>query len=279
MWNRLRWIGRLATSWARPGPTFVVIGAPKSGTTSLLAYLATHPEVGVSVRKEVRFFDFNYARGQGWYRAHFPSAVFWLRVRLRTGRWPMVGEATPYYFAHPHAPLRVRRFDSRLKLILLLREPAARAYSHYLHARRGGYEQLSFQDAIDAEPGRLQPELERLRTDEQYISLSHFRLGYLDGSRYGEQLTRWLAAFPREQIMVVKAERLFRQPAAVMAEIGGFLGLSQIAPVEFPVRNAARYELPPREWLDDARRRLRADTEMLLRLLPSGTSWEDDGRA
>ncbi|MDQ4004850.1 MAG: sulfotransferase domain-containing protein, partial [Actinomycetota bacterium] len=124
----LRGVG-VATSWARPLPDFVVIGAKRAGTTSLYAYLAEHPDVAPLFParqriKGVHYFDTNHHRGLRWYRSHMPS---WIR---RTGG-RLAGEASPYYLAHPLAAERAARTIPDAKLVVLLRNPADRAYSHY----------------------------------------------------------------------------------------------------------------------------------------------------
>jgi Sulfotransferase domain len=273
LWNGIRWFSRRATAVARPAPTFVIVGAAKAGTTSLLAYLGDHPEIGVSVRKEVRYFDFNYEKSSGWYRAHFPSVVFWLRLRLRTGRWPQVGEATPFYLNYPPAARRIAAFNPRMKVIALLRDPAARAYSHYMHAVRTQREDLSFVEALAAEDTRLANERARAEGDETFVSLARFTQGYLDGSRYAEHLARWLDAFPAEQVLVLEAEALFDRPDDVYAEVAEFLGVSNESLPEYPVRNAAEYDMPHAEWLDEARARLDDDTRSLTQLLGRAFRW------
>src|SRR2546422_11708307 len=89
--------GRL-TSFARPLPDFLIVGAQKAGTTALYAYLRRHPDITGPSWKEVSFFDRHYTRGEAWYRGNFPNA---LRAR------GLVGEASPSYVVHPLAPDRV----------------------------------------------------------------------------------------------------------------------------------------------------------------------------
>lgn len=262
------------TSYARPLPTFVIIGAAKAGTTSLLAYLAEYPDVGVAIRKEVRYFDFNHGEGAGWYRAHFPSIVFWLRVRARAGHWPAIGESTPFYLGDPRVPARLRALNPRMKLIVLLREPSVRSYSHYEHSVRQREEDLPFLDALAAEGARLEPERRALREDAGFVPLNTFRQGYLEGSRYGEHVARWLSEFPRPQLLIVFAEDLFEDPAAVCAEVAAFLGVHATALDEYPRRNSAEYASPPPEWLDRVREELRDDTQALEELLGRRPPWK-----
>ena len=145
-------------------PEFIVIGAQRCGTTSLYAYLSSHPQVVPAIKKEVHFFDYNFGKGLDWYRSHFP-------------RWtPMgvTGEATPYYMFHPNAAKRVYQVIPQTKLIMLLRNPIDRAYSHYHHEVRLGVESATFQEAIRLEPARINHEMERMLGDQNYYSFSPF---------------------------------------------------------------------------------------------------------
>jgi hypothetical protein len=124
-----------------------------------------------------------------------------------------------------------------VKLVLLLRDPVARAFSHYHNNRRLGREPLSFEDAIDAEEERLAGEEERLLADPRAVSLVHKRYSYLRRGLYAEQLIRWRACFPAEQMLVVDSGRLFADPRAVVAEVLAFLGVEPWEPPSFAARN------------------------------------------
>src|SRR4051794_39950057 len=89
---------RRPTSSQRALPDFLIIGAQKSGTTSLYDYLCQHPQVRPAMTKEVHYFDFNFTRGTRWYRSHFPLGV-------GSRNW-VTGEATPYYLFHPETANR-----------------------------------------------------------------------------------------------------------------------------------------------------------------------------
>ena len=137
---------RQATARWRPLPDFLVIGAQKAGTTALYAYLRWHPGITGPSWKEVSFFDRHWWRGEAWYRGQFP---------LR-GRGRLVGEASPSYLFHPLAPERVHSLVPGARLVALVRDPVARAYSHYQHEVALGREPLGFEDALAAEPrGRM----------------------------------------------------------------------------------------------------------------------------
>jgi hypothetical protein len=200
-------------------PSVLIIGAQKSGTTSLFNYLVRHPDVLPSLRKEVHYFDFNYDRGLKWYRAHFPYTH-----QLRRGTLTL--DASPYYQVHPLVPQRAAELLPGVKLVALLRNPVDRALSHYQHEVRGGRETLSFAEAIEKEPERLAGEEKRLRGDPSYYSYNHHRYSYMQRGLYVEQLRRWVEHFPRSQLLVLQAESLFRAPAEVTGEVYRFLGLA-----------------------------------------------------
>ncbi len=83
-------------------PNYLIIGAQRCGTTSLYEYLIRHPRILSSLTKEVHYFDYNFDKGQSWYRSFFPS-VF---SKLYKGNF-ITGEASPYYFFQPLAPKRI----------------------------------------------------------------------------------------------------------------------------------------------------------------------------
>jgi len=209
---------RRLTSALRGLPATLIIGAQRSGTTSLFNYLVRHPDVLPPLGKEVHYFDLHYGRGLEWYRSCFPY-----RGQLR-GR-SITLDASPYYLAHPLAPERAAGLLPRVKLVALLRNPIDRALSHYQHEVRHGWETLSFEEAIEQEAERLAGEEERLRQDPDYYSFNHHRYSYAHRGLYLMQLQRWLEHFPRSQLLILQSEWLFRDPAAATAAVHEFLGL------------------------------------------------------
>jgi hypothetical protein len=203
-----------ATAGLRPLPDFLILGAQKAGTTALYAYLRWHPEITGPSFKEVSFFDRHYAKGERWYRAHMP-------VRRRS----LVGEASPSYLFHPLAPERVARLLPDARLIALLRNPVDRAFSHYQHEVALGRERLSFEAAVDREEERMQGELDRMLRDPSYFSLAWWNYTYVARGRYAEQLERWFASFPREQLLVLFTEELSADTAGTYRGVLDFLGV------------------------------------------------------
>jgi len=241
---------RLLTAPVRVLPDFVIIGAQRCGTTSLYHTLMRHPQIGAASRKEVHFFDTNHDRGALWYRAHFPT-VFdrWRGQRVRS-RY-RAGEASPYYLFHPLAPGRLKAMIPAAKLIVILRNPVDRAYSHYHHSVRKGYESLSFEQALEMEEERLKSENERIASDPQYVSVAHLRWSYTSRGFYMDQLQAWLRHFPREQLLVLHLADLRRHPARTWSRLFEFLGIDAYEIGESERRAVGTYdEIPPRtRWM------------------------------
>jgi hypothetical protein len=261
----LRWFGlleagrqaelRIRTGQPRALPDAVILGAMKSGTTSLHNYLVQHPGVIEPLRKEVHYFDVNFERGEAWYRAHFG----------REGEQGLNLDSSPYYLFHPAVPGRLHGLLPDAKLIVLLRDPVRRAYSHYWHERDKGRETLSFEDAIAAEAERLGNSGQRLADGTLPRSREHQHFSYLARGRYAEQFDRWFAVFPRSQFLVLRFEDLAREPLEALNAALDFLGLPRVASVSLEARNTRKY--PPladatavrlREYFEPHNQRLEA---------------------
>jgi Sulfotransferase domain len=214
----------LTSQW-RLLPDFIIIGAQRSGTSSLYFYLTEHPGIVSAYYKEPHFFDDFYTRGLDWYRAQFPMAAHKYYIEtIRKHRF-LTGEASPYYLFHPHVPKRVAQVLPHVKLIALLRNPIDRAYSQHWLEVKGKYETLSFREATMCEHERTAEELEKLLKDENYHSFEHRRYTYLSRGIYVDQLQHWMNFFPREQFLVLRSEDMYTRPAEVVHETLEFLGV------------------------------------------------------
>ncbi len=227
--SAVEFTARQATAGFRPLPDFLIIGAQRSGTTSLYRWLTARPDVAPAWKKEVHFFDNHYDRGLRWYRAHFP-----LR---RAGR--ISGESTPYLLLHPLAPARAAHDLSETRFIALLRDPVERAISnHWLRRRRGAAGDETLEEALDREPERMAKETERVLRGE--VSLGHMAYSYMARGEYAPQLRRWFDAVGRDRVLVLESERLPRDPRAAAAALD-WLGLPDRGD-PFPVTNQATRE-------------------------------------
>lgn len=266
------------TAGLRSDPDYLIIGSKRGGTTSLARWLLEHPDVlplfpARETRKGTYFFDVNYDRGAAWYRSHFPTRMAKARREAKTGRHTIVGEATPYYLHHPHAPIRARRHAPHTKVIAILRDPVDRAHSHWMERVRNGVETLEFAEAIEAEAMRLAGEEARMLADPSYVSFAHQHFSYIDQGRYSRGLRRWYNAFPTDQILVVRSEDLYDRPAATYGQVTNFLGLAPHTLVEFSAWN-----MKPKPMIDPAVRTrlvtaLASDVAAVESMLGRSMSW------
>jgi hypothetical protein len=237
-----------AQAYARPTaglrllPDYLIIGAQRAGTTSLHRYLIQHPGVRTTLRtKGVHFFDTGYGRGMSWYASRFPTRLTAWWVARRHGVELRTGEASPYYLFHPLVPGRVAEHLPQVKLIALLRDPVGRAYSHYQHEAARGFEPLSFEEAVEAEPARLAGEEERMLAEPLYHSFEHQHHSYVARGRYAEQLERWRARFDDAQLLVLSSERFFAEPERAFARVLEFLELPAFTPDGYERHNGYDY--------------------------------------
>lgn len=180
-------------------PNLIIIGAMKSGTTSLHHYLQSHPDISMSEPKELNFFSNPkfWNRGVGWYESHFNSAA---TIR---------GETSTSYTTYPRAPEVAERMHSVVpdaRLIYLVRDPVDRFISHYVHHLSEGRERRSLSEVIAAaRQGGSSP--------------------YAAQGSYFRQIERYLHYFKRTQILVITTEGLKRRREETLYGVADFLEL------------------------------------------------------
>ncbi|MEN8221094.1 MAG: sulfotransferase domain-containing protein [Pseudomonadota bacterium] len=224
---------QLTAGW-RVLPDFLIIGAMKAGTSSLYQYLTEHPCVMRAIRKEIHFFNSHFSNGVHWYRTHFPIEMYKALVQKIHQQNCVTGEASPNYIADPLVPERVKQIIPQVKLIVLLRNPIDRAYSHYNMAVRQGFETLSFEQALEIEPERLASasmQNKIVNSDGFYSTLGI----YLD------QLNNWLKIFPREQFLFIKSEDFYTDPANTLTQVFRFLDLPDFRLTHYKVYHKGEY--------------------------------------
>lgn len=206
-------------------PDFLILGAQKSGSSSIYEYIVQHPQIIPPRKKEAHYFDVFYHRGLRWYRSQFlPIAEREARLR-QSGRRLLTFDDTPDYIFHPQCALRAASLVPNARLILLVRDPVTRAFSHYWHEVRQGHEKLSFDEAIERETERLAGEYERIETNPLEYRHNFMHCSYLERGKYADQLDRWMKFFPREHLLVLKAESFFKNPVAGMRRVFELLQL------------------------------------------------------
>jgi hypothetical protein len=221
-------------------PDYVIIGAARSGTTHLLGQLNAHPNVLAGPR-EPHFFDTHrYTYGVSWYRLRFPANAE-RKQAIAGGLDPVLtGESSPSYLAHPNVPARLARALPEARLIVLLRDPARRAASHWAWCLRQCGETRSFKDAVEAEIGPAgDSDGIRVPPDRRVGDPLVVRRGL-----YQQQLERWHSHFPPHQMMVIQSERWFRDAPGVMNEVCRFLGIPEQDELPRVMRNRNKPQQP-----------------------------------
>ena len=222
-------------------PNFFILGALKCGTTSLYYHLAKHPQVLLSSPKEPFFFEYEYALGPDYYwRTYFASG--W------QGQ-PLVGEARVANLILPYVPARIFQLCPDARLIVILRNPIERAFSHWWMTRCNGREKLDFDQAIMENHTRIEHGITTESEDAERIWRAHvspnlnsrgFRTSrlqlYLEAGYYALQLERYFRYFPRSQVCVLFYDDFCQTPLGVLRELFAFLGLDPAEVKKPPAR-------------------------------------------
>lgn len=197
-----------------PRVQFLIAGTQKGGTSALDAYLRDHPGIAMASRKEVHFFDDDErfapqsAPDYAWYERFFSDAP----------THAVAGEATPIYMYWHAAAARIRAYNPTMKLVVVLRNPITRAFSHWNMEHTRGADPLSFWQALQAEEKRC-----RAAAPAQHRVYS-----YVDRGLYARQLDRVWQTIPRAQTLVIRHERLKHDPQGVLDEVCDFLGVARM---------------------------------------------------
>jgi hypothetical protein len=205
---------------------FIVAGAQKSGTTALHYFLAKHPNITMGDQQEIHFFDED---------ATFAAAVDYEQLHKH---YPLVtpstiaGDCTPSYIYYQPAAERIWKYNPKIKLLVLLRNPVERAFAHWNMQRFKGREPLDFFDAVREEKTRIAgaPPTEARR------------FAYVDRGFYAQQLERLFRFFLRDQVRVVKFDEFNDKQRETLASVFSFLGLEPLRSVRRKDRNVVPYE-------------------------------------
>lgn len=221
-----------------PLPGFLIVGAPRCGTTSLAATLGRHPEIYVPPEKELDFFDVNWDRGLAWYADQFRKG----------GGARLLGEATPWYFCSELALERIRITLRGVRILVLIRDPIERARSHYWSRALQGRETRSFEEVVEDE---LRVPLEEMRPRTHYLVFP---------GMYDRHLSRLRSRFSPERVKMLCFEEVVHAPASALAEVQDFLG------VPVCLKELLHRNKPVAALLPGARRAIRRSAE-------SGAPW------
>lgn len=249
-------------------PQFMIIGAEKSGTTSLYQYLRQHPDVLPSIEKEIDFFDMEYEQGVDWYLAHFPPVI-----QSSTSQQWITGETSANYLYSDTAPERMFEHFPDIKLAAILRNPIDRTVSRYSMMVRNGAEHRTLAEAVDEEISTIQDAVNR-SADEQTIPWSVLnRCRHVGNSLYFYHLQRWLSLFPKEQLVVLKSEDLFSQPEQTLFKLYQEFGLSAHTIEDYPKHNSGSYTPAEEEVRETLSAFFAPHTQKLEALLDRSFNW------
>ena len=211
---------------------FIVAGAQKSGTSALYIHLNKHPEICMGSRKEIHFFDdekefqhgkANYSKYHSYYKPDKNHKI--------------LGEITSSYMYWHDSIKRIWLYNKKIKLVVILRNPIERAYSHWNMQHASGHDKLKFFDALKNEDQRG-----RVALPDQMK-----RYAYVGRGFYTEQIRRIRHYFPEDQTLIIKYDDLKQHPNSVFERLYEFLGVKLIHDQEIEEINPGVYKSPIQE--------------------------------
>lgn len=182
-------------------PDFLIVGAMKAGSTTLMDYLFSHEEVGIP-KKEINYFDkdVNYLKGDDWYSSWFKKYA----------AKKVIGEKTPAYSYDTKSIRRIQKQNPKMKLVWILRNPVKRTCSNYWHYIRIGKEILTLKQSLERENERIKKDIYK---------------GYFKRSIYADQVENYLAYFPMEQMHFIIFEDFINYPKKNLDALSKFLNI------------------------------------------------------
>jgi hypothetical protein len=240
----------LRTEMQQLRPSFFIVGAPKAGTTALYDYLVNHPQVCMSTDKEPNYFSEKEIREQGLYyrKANPQTEEEYLSLFKADKQHLIAGEGSVSYLFYPEVAQRIYNFNPNARIIISLRDPVQRAFSHYQMDYSLGLVTTSF-DQIAGE-------------GKDSESLKLFYQQYIELGFYYQQVKRYLDVFPSGQVLVLLHEDLIHHPAETLKKLSGFLGISytdeQTGLREVNVSGAPRSGLVKRIYQNETARKFLA---------------------
>lgn len=207
-------------------PNFFIVGAPRAGTTSLYEYLNEIPSVYMSPVKEPQYFSPNYCETDGLKTIKEKSEYLKLFSNVKDEK--AVGEASTCYLWDPETPKRIHETVPEARIIILIRDPIKRAFSHYLLHYRSNFETQSFHNAIQ----KILKHFDPRRSNR-----------YLHAGLYAKQVKRYMDTFGGSQVKVIVFEEFVKKPQETLQEVVDFLGIKfQVNTLHDKIHN--KFKLP-----------------------------------
>jgi len=265
---------RSLTSNSRILPDFVIIGESKCGTTSLYNYMIQHPAIKPALTKEINFFNWSYDKPQNWYSAHFPTKFKKKLSKNIYKKLFLTGESTPLYLFNSQVPRRMFETIPNVKIIVVLRNPVDRAYSHYHDLGvRLGKEKRTFDDAINSQLKILE-EKNYVTTD--YDGNFTDRLyQYVERGIYFDHLKIWMDVYPLKQFLILKTEELEMNPSEILNSVFKFLSLPNYDKINFERKyNVTRYKPMNEQLRKILKEFFKPHNEKLYKFLKRDFEWD-----
>ncbi len=208
----------------------MIVGPPKTGTTSLYNYLIQHPKILPAIRKEIGLSGPQpFQNNIDLYLAHFPP--------IPKEETFLTGEAGTGYFAGAKQREKLLSLFPKVKLIAMLRNPVERSISHYNHNAKHGQEKGSLEEVIASQIKATRLFIEK----DGDIGWNHIAPAYLPISLYAHWLKKWMSVVPKEQLLILRSEDFFADSSEIVKQVFEFLEVSDYQLPEYKKYNVGSY--------------------------------------
>jgi len=232
------YILRKITSNYRSLPDFLIVGTQKGGTTSLYHYLTQHKNIAKSSRKEINYFNLSNRQPLKDYQLYFP-----LKIKKFFNPKLICGEATPDYIIYPQLPKLIKETIPNVKIIMVLRNPVDRVFSHYSHNLMMKREWLSLEEAIEFEEKRIGKNHVNVFTNKVDMIKNYSNYSYINKSIYHEQVSHYKEFFGDNNILILQSEKLFKNPLEITNLCLDFLNLERLSKIEDEPKNTRKVKI------------------------------------
>ena len=226
-------------------PNFLIAGERRCGTTMLAEILRGHPDIFLWERYDKRWFIEDEVKTpdldqleKDWEETHDIADYLSLFDIPEARGKKAIGEKSADYLYWWQAHARIKRFLPNVRLIVILRNPVNRAWSHYWNEVAKGRESLTFEEAMDREPERIARSL-----------YERYNFSYLDRGRYASNLKRLFSTFDPERVKIITLEDMIDNREGTAREVFSFLGVEKDAPLPAPERKNPNWGMEPRPWI------------------------------
>ncbi|MBD3362750.1 hypothetical protein GF362_03455 [Candidatus Dojkabacteria bacterium] len=248
-------------------PNFIIIGAEKSGTSSLFQYMINHPKILTPVEKETHFFTKKFKNGFDWYSAHF--------AYIPNDSNYITGEAsTSYLCDYRNSVRRIKKYLDDSVFIAVLRNPVDRAVSNYYQMAKLGNEKRDIEQAFEEEINILNKTKNPLSKFVLLKTHSFGQRGYLWRGLYYYFFKRWFSEFPRERFLILKSKDLFENTTDTMSQVFRFLDLEDYKEKQYKKYNPGRYNPVDDKLRRELTKFFKPHNQKLDNLLAKDFGWE-----